>query len=63
MTSEEIDITRDIKDWNPKVKKGGYITGHDWYQSPVKKAVTDVLGREDIQIKQDNVWIYRKNND
>ena len=56
-------VVRDIEDWNPKVKKGGYITGHDWYQSPVKKAVTDVLGRKDIQIKQDNVWIYRKKND
>jgi len=53
-------VVRDIEDWNPKVKKGGYITGHDWYQSPVKRAVTEVLGVENISINQDNVWIYRK---
>lgn len=52
-------VVRDIQDWKPKVKKGGYITGHDWYQSPVKRAVTDVLGVENIKVKQDNVWVYR----
>ena len=56
-------VSRDIQDWRPKVKKGGYITGHDWYQSPVKRAVKDVLGAGSIETKQDNVWIYRKKND
>ncbi len=55
-------VVKDIEDWTPKVKAGGYITGHDWYQSPVKKAVTDVLGK-DITQEKDNVWIYRKKND
>ena len=53
-------VVRDIEDWTPKVKKGGYITGHDWYMPPVKKAVTDILGK-DITEEKDNVWLYIKN--
>ena len=51
-------VVRDIEDWKPKVKKGGYITGHDYYMSPVKKAVRDVLGSAERH--PDHVWIHRK---
>lgn len=48
-------VVRDINDWKPKIKKGGYIMGHDWYQGPVKKAVKEVLGF--VEIHPDNVWL------
>jgi len=51
-------VVKDIQDWAPKVKKGGYITGHDWYMSSVKNAVREVLGS--VSIHPDNVWMYRK---
>ena len=35
---------RDIIAWLPKVKEGGWITGHDYHEFPgVKKAVDELL--------------------
>ena len=56
-------VLRDIEDWTPKVKKGGYITGHDWYLSGVRKAVQEKFGNViagRIEIKPDSVWMVRK---
>ena len=54
-------VVKDIEDWTPKVKKGGYITGHDWWIGSVKKAVTNVLGKA-IKVEKDHVWMYKKND-
>lgn len=55
---------KDIESWYPKVKNGGFISGHD-YDGPerhfgVKDAVDDFFGKENI-IKDDNhTWFYKK---
>lgn len=37
------NIIQDIKDWFPKLKKGGILAGHDIQFEPVRRAVTETL--------------------
>jgi len=48
-------VCADIRAWLPKVKKGGTITGHDFYWG-VSKAVIEVLGKPD-RIFSDTTWV------
>lgn len=54
------EVRRDIADWLPKVKRGGFITGHDyWNKFPgVVKAVNELIGKPD-KIFVDSSWIKR----
>jgi hypothetical protein len=47
----------DIHHWRPKVKAGGFISGHDHHWPGVRKAVDEIFGRVDIGA--DNVWRVR----
>jgi predicted O-methyltransferase YrrM len=39
---EHEEVTKDIKAWLPKIKKGGMLSGHDWGQvSPAVRAFFD----------------------
>lgn len=46
----------DIKNWRPKVRKGGYICGHDANWETVNKAVCDSFPKSVVEIGPDNVW-------
>jgi predicted O-methyltransferase YrrM len=48
------EVVNDITFWLPKIKTGGYISGHDFYQ--VKDAVENTLGGYDM-IFDDTTWI------
>jgi cephalosporin hydroxylase len=52
------NVKADLNAWYPKVKKGGFIGGHDydlnWYG--VVKGINEVLGEPDL-IFRDNSWI------
>lgn len=50
------NVITDIKSWAPKVRKGGYVCGHDINQSDVKKAVVEYFGEDSYGIAQDDVW-------
>lgn len=51
-------VKQDIEAWFPKVRQGGFVTGHDIHMAGVKKAVTEILGNYD---ERDNfVWITKK---
>jgi len=52
-------VCQDIELWSPKVREGGFITGHDYWIGCVKRAVHDTLGNS-ITLKPDHVWIYKK---
>ena len=40
------DVVADIRAWKKKIKKGGYIGGHDYDNLNVKHAVRDVLKKD-----------------
>mgnify|MGYP003965012587 CR=1 FL=1 len=54
-------VKEDIEHWLPKVKKGGYISGHDYPYAPgVAKAVHEVFSIDDIQRHDLSTWTVRK---
>lgn len=56
------DIKADILAWYPKVKKGGYLCGHDYKGFPdVKLAVDEILISNNLNCTLiENCWIHRK---
>lgn len=52
------NVVNDIKCWLPKVKKGGFLGGHDFYNYPdVQKAVKKLL--PGFFIYGENSWLYK----
>jgi hypothetical protein len=49
----------DIITWSPKVKRGGYIIGHDVNWESVNKAIVNNFGT-DYNEELDNVWWHEK---
>jgi len=55
-------VRQDILSWLPKVKRGGILSGHDYWPNQwhgVKKAVDETLGVDNISIDQ-ACWIFQK---
>ena len=59
---DEKSVKEDIKLWLPKVKKSGFLCGHDYTIKyfGVIKAVDSVLGTDNVRIMPGNVWVYKK---
>lgn len=56
-----LDCKADIQAWLPKVKKGGWIGGHDYPSRPgVKMAVLSIFDCERIEQDCDKTWWVRK---
>jgi hypothetical protein len=57
------DVKRDIIDWSPKVRIGGYIVGHDFNMPGVREAVQETKPPfiDVVKVGADNCWMYRKN--
>jgi len=55
-------VMADLAAWIPKVKQGGFITGHDIHLSGVLKAVSEVLP-DYVDTGVDHVWYCRKQAD
>ena len=55
-------VSKDIKLWKSKVKKGGFISGHD-YSHPrlpgVKKAVDEAFDRRYIELDDNRTWFVK----
>lgn len=47
--------SRDIEHWTPKIKKGGYVIGHDIHFPTVKQAVIEAFG-ETYNVEDDFIW-------
>lgn len=52
------NVKKDIQVWLPKIKKGGFLAGHDYVFIDVKKAVDELFG-ENKQIIGTS-WIVKK---
>lgn len=50
------DVKSDIIAWKPKIKKGGYLAGHDYLFPSVLKAVNEIFGPIE---NSENCWIYK----
>lgn len=53
-------VKEDLKNYVPKVKKGGIIAGHDYNGDSVIIAVNDFFGKEPEYIYPDTSWLYIK---
>lgn len=53
-------VKADIQAWMPKVREGGYITGHDCDNSGVKKALVEIFGSDGYETAWDEVWYVQK---
>lgn len=53
-------VISDIKTWYPKVKKGGYVTGHDVNHKGVKQALNEFFGDGNYHTAQDDIWYVKK---
>ena len=58
-------VLEDLKIWIPKIKPGGWVTGHDFYppysspSHPVTKAVLDYFREMPWSLFNDSSWIYK----
>jgi hypothetical protein len=55
-----VGVMRDIKAWYPKVKKGGWICGHDIDRVTVKQAVTEFFKDDKIIYDEERTWFVQK---
>src|SRR3990167_5601215 len=53
---DEESIRQDIKTWRPKIKFGGYLSGHDYYLPYVQKILTEE-GFSKVTTSSDSSWI------
>ena len=61
MTYEQ--AKKDITEWEPKVKKGGLVAGHDWNSNAVQRAVNEFRYEFNITSTMstfDNTWCWIK---
>ena len=55
---DEESVRTDIETWLPKIKKGGYLSGHDWWLPHISKIVQEILGEgKVIYVYSDTSWI------
>lgn len=53
-------VKEDLKNYVPKVKKGGIVAGHDYVGAFVPKAVDEFFGKKPEYLYQDTSWLYIK---
>jgi predicted O-methyltransferase YrrM len=54
-------VDKDISMFKPKVKKGGFISGHDYYSPDVKNAVKKHFDEKNIILFSDSSWLVEIN--
>lgn len=53
------NVCIDINSWLPKIKKGNILAGHDFFHAPVKDALNDLLGLNNVIDCGESVWVYK----
>ena len=52
-------VVEDIEHWLPKIKSGGYISGHDGWSTEVIKAVNKTLNLSNMVSFSDTSWLVK----
>jgi predicted O-methyltransferase YrrM len=60
---DEFNVKRDIECWLPKIRVGGLICGHDWYDRRVKSAVMQKFNFKLSILSQDRYTWGTEGND
>lgn len=53
-------VKQDIEIWLPKIKFGGFLSGHDFSWPSVQKAIQDTFNKSPNQIFIDSSWVFKK---
>jgi hypothetical protein len=53
------NVCIDIKSWLPKIKKGRILAGHDFFHPPVKEALNDTIGLQNVIDFGESVWAFK----
>ena len=53
-----LSVKKDIEAWLPKIKNGGIISGHDYEEPSVNKAVKEIFGSQAMEFKQNRCRWY-----
>ena len=58
----EKDVEHELKRWYPKLKVGGYYSGHDYAYPQVKRPVKKFIKDNNVKIYSifDSVWVWKK---
>ena len=51
-----IQVHKDIENYLPLIEEGGIISGHDWQNDNIKKAVLEEFDMKKIHLCEDFVW-------
>ncbi len=52
-------VISDIQAWLPKIKKGGWISGHDYLRPGVNTAVKEIFNGNHIKTDSNKTWFVR----
>ncbi len=52
-------VLTDLQTWLPRLRPGGLISGHDYHDSSVKRAVRKMCGQVEVW---DSIWYARRNS-
>lgn len=58
----EKDVEQELIRWYPKLKMGGYFSGHDYAYPQVKRPVNKFIKDNNVEIYSifDSVWVWKK---
>ncbi len=54
------NVKADIEAWIPKVKRGGYLCGHDAKHPPIRRATDEKFGGNYSIDPTQDIWIFKK---
>lgn len=52
-------VKQDIQHWVPKIKSGGFISGHDINQTGVSQAVVESFDAQNVLVFEDTSWLVK----
>lgn len=51
-----VQVAKDIENYLPLIEKGGIISGHDWQNDDIKRAVLERFEKNKINLGEDFLW-------